>query len=48
MNNLNDFNFTIVVVPDSMSINQDMRFIKAALLYSDTITLVSPMASTYF
>lgn len=48
MNNLNSMNFTIAVVPDSMSINQDMRFIKAALLYSDTITLVSPMASTYF
>lgn len=46
--NKNTFDFTIAVVPKGASIHQDMLFIKSALLYADSITLISPMASTYF
>lgn len=48
MKELNTIDFTIAVAPNSMSIEQDMLFVKSALLYSDTINLVSPMASIYF
>lgn len=47
LNSLASMDFTVAVASDSMTIEQDMTFIKAALLYSDTITLVSPVASTY-
>lgn len=48
MKMINSMDFTIAVASGSMTIEQDMMFVKAALLYSDTITLVSPVASTYF
>ena len=44
LKSLNSMDFTIAVASNSMTIEQDMTFIKAALLYSDTITLVSPVA----
>lgn len=44
----NTVDFTIGIAPDNASIKQDMLFIKSALLYADTITLISPMASTYY
>ena len=47
LKSLNSMDFTVAVASNSMTIEQDMTFIKAALLYSDTITLVSPVASTY-
>lgn len=45
---LTSMDFTVAVVPDLISIEQDMIYIKSALLYSDTITLASPVASLYF
>lgn len=48
MKTITSMDFTVAVTPDTMSIEQDLLFIKSALLYADTITLVSPMASTYF
>jgi len=44
----NTVDFTIGIAPDNASIEQDLLFIKSALLYADTITLISPMASTYY
>lgn len=40
--------FTVAVVPNLISIEQDIVYIKSALLYSDSITLASPVASIYF
>ena len=48
MGTVNKFDFTIAVAPKTMSIEQDMQYIKSALLYSDSITLISPMASAYY
>ena len=45
---MNSIDFTIAIAPRTTSIEQDMLFIKSALLYADTITLISPIASTYF
>lgn len=45
---MNSIDFTIAIAPKATSIEQDMLYIKSALLYADTITLISPMASTYF
>lgn len=46
--NTNTFNFTIAVAPKGANMHQDMLFIKSALLYADSITLISPVASTYY
>lgn len=48
MQTINSMDFTIAVASNAISIEQDMTFLKAALLYSDTITLVSSVVSTYF
>jgi len=45
---MNSIDFTIAIAPNTTSIERDMLYIKSALLYADTITLISPMASTYF
>jgi len=45
---MNSIDFTIAIAPKATSIEQDILYIKSALLYADTITLISPMASTYF
>lgn len=45
---MNSIDFTIAIAPRATSIEQDMLYVKSALLYADTITLISPMASTYF
>lgn len=43
------FDFTIAVSPDSlMSLDREMKYIKSALLYADSIKLISPIAHTYF
>jgi len=45
---LNNIDFTIAIAPNATSIEQDLLYIKSALLYADSITLISPMASTFF
>lgn len=47
MDSLNSMNFTVAVVQNKISIEQDMTYIKASLLYADSITLASPVASTF-
>lgn len=48
MESLTSMNFTVAAASNLLSVDQDMTLIKSALLYSDTITLASPVASTYF
>lgn len=44
----NNFNFTIAVSPESfISLDREMKYIKTALLYADTIKLVSPVAHIF-
>lgn len=38
------FDFTIAIVPDNTSLEREMNYIKAALLYADKVTLLSPLA----
>lgn len=38
------FDFTIAVVPNNTSIDRELGYIKAALLYADKVTLISPLA----
>ena len=42
------FDFTLGIAPKGSSIQRDMQYIKAALLYADTISLISPTAFAYF
>lgn len=44
---MNDFNFTIALVPDNMNLDKEIQYIKSALLYADKVTLISPMAYLY-
>ncbi|MGV1004708.1 MAG: hypothetical protein ACOYEV_08050 [Candidatus Nanopelagicales bacterium] len=39
---ISDFEFSVVVFPTSETLNHELSFIKAALLYSDRINLISP------
>lgn len=48
MMQMNSIDFTIAITPKTASIEQDMLYIKSVLLYADTITLISPVAYTYF
>ena len=41
------FDFTIAVTPSVSSINQELNYIKSALLYADRITLISPLVYMY-
>lgn len=48
-NKLNrNFNFAIAVSPNKINLKKEMKFIKSALLYADTITLISPLAYIFF
>ena len=38
------FNFTIALVPDGTNLDRELQYIKSALLYADSITLISPVA----
>lgn len=38
------FDFTIALVPDDINLNRELQYIKSALLYADSITLISPVA----
>lgn len=43
------FNFTIAVSPESaISLDREMKYIKSALLYADSIKLISPVARVFF
>jgi len=45
----NSFDFTIAVSPQKiMTLDCEMRYIKSALLYADSIKLISPLAHLYF
>ena len=39
------FDFTIAITPDKLKIDREIQYAKAALLYADNITLISPIAS---
>jgi hypothetical protein len=41
------FDFTIAVYPDNKSVDRDLYFIKAALLYADKVRLISPLTYLY-
>ncbi len=43
-----EMNFTIGIAPNMTNLENEMRYIKSTLLYADTITLISPIAHTYF
>ena len=43
-----EFNFTVAICPNNMSLDREMDYIKSALLYADTVSLISPMAYLYF
>lgn len=36
--------FTIAIVPNNTSLEREMNYVKAALLYADKVTLISPLA----
>ncbi|MCX4341657.1 MAG: hypothetical protein OSJ72_18755 [Lachnospiraceae bacterium] len=38
------FDFTIAIVPNNTSLEREMNYVKAALLYADKVTLISPLA----
>ncbi|WP_408956123.1 hypothetical protein [Natroniella sp. ANB-PHB2] len=42
------FKFSIAVAPNKMNLDTEIKYIKSALLYADTITLISPIAYIYF
>lgn len=45
----NNFDFTIAVSPESLiSLDREMRYIKTALLYADSIKLISPVAHIFY
>ena len=41
------FDFTIAIAPKGNNIDRELQYIKAALLYADKITLISPVAYFY-
>lgn len=41
------FDFTIALVPNDLSLEQEMNYIKSALLYADKVTLISPIAYVF-
>jgi len=36
------FNFSVIVFPSGETLNQELSFIKAAVLYADQVNLISP------
>ena len=38
------FDFTIAITPSVTNLDKELQYIKAALLYADKITLISPLA----
>ena len=38
------FDFTIAIVPGKANIDRELQYVKSALLYADSVTLISPMA----
>lgn len=41
------FDFTVALVPSSTNIDQELQYVKSALLYADKVTLISPVAYLY-
>ncbi len=44
----NDFNFTVAICPNNINLDREMAYIKSALLYADSVSLISPIAYLYF
>lgn len=38
------FDFTVAVIPNNSSLDVDLQYVKAALLYADRVRLISPLA----
>ncbi len=43
-----NFNFTIAICPNNINLDREMEYIKSALLYADTVSLISPMAYIFY
>ena len=43
----NQFDFTIAFTPTGPNLDLEMQYIKSALLYADSVTLISPVAELY-
>lgn len=43
----NQFDFTIAITPNGPNLDREIQYIKSALLYADSITLISPVAEMY-
>ena len=41
------FDFTVALVPSGTNIDQELQYVKSALLYADKVTLISPVAYLY-
>ena len=41
------FDFTVALVPSDTNIDQELQYVKSALLYADKVTLISPVAYLY-
>jgi hypothetical protein len=41
------FDFTIAITPSEINLDKELQYIKSALFYADTITLISPVAYLY-
>lgn len=41
------FDFTVALVPSGANIDQELQYVKSALLYADKVTLISPVAYLY-
>lgn len=41
------FNFTVALAPSGPSIDRELQYVKSALLYADSVTLISPIAYLY-
>lgn len=42
-----NFNFTVAVLPNNINVDTELQYIKSALLYADSIALISPVAYLY-
>lgn len=42
------FDFTVAISPSATNIDRELQYVKSALLYADSVTLISPLAYFYY
>ncbi|MBU5333573.1 hypothetical protein KQI61_15345 [Anaerocolumna aminovalerica] len=42
-----NFDVTVAICPDGISLKNDIKYIKSTLLYADTVNIISPITYTY-